>query len=116
MWQRNRAWLVCACAVGLAVFGAALPSAALDLDGARQQGLVGEQSDGYVGALSASPSADVKALVAEVNAKRRAAYAEIAKKNGTAPDAVAALSGQKLIERAPAGQWIGDKGRWTQKQ
>jgi uncharacterized protein YdbL (DUF1318 family) len=98
------------------VFGAALPSAALDLDTARAQGLVGEQSDGYVGAVSASAGGDVKALVAEVNGKRRAAYADIAKKNGTAPDAVAALSGQKLIERAPAGQWIYDKGRWTQKQ
>jgi hypothetical protein len=115
MGQRNRAWLVGACIVGLLVFGAALPSAALDLDTARAQGLVGEQSDGYVGAVSPSASGDVKALVAEVNGKRRAAYADIAKKNGTAPDAVAALSGQKLIERAPAGQWIGDKGRWTQK-
>ena len=116
MGQRNRAWLVGACVVGLLVFGAVLPSAALDLDTARARGLVGEQNDGYVGAVSASPSADVKALVAEVNGKRRAAYADIAKKNGTAPDAVAALSGQKLIERAPPGQWIGDKGRWTQKK
>ena len=116
MGNRHRAWLVCACVVGLIVFGAALPSAAIDLDAARAQGLVGEQSDGYVGAVSASPSADVQALVADVNAKRRAAYGEIAQKNGTAPDAVAALSAQKLIERAPAGQWIGDKGRWTQKK
>jgi len=116
MWQRHRAWRVFACVVGLVVFGAALPSAALDLDAARQQGLVGEQSDGYVGAVSASPSAEVEALVTEVNAKRRAAYAEIAKKNGTAPEAVAALSGQKLIDRAPAGQWIWANGRWTQKK
>ena len=116
MWQRHRAWRVGAFVVGLVVFGAALPSAALDLDAARQQGLVGEQSDGYVGAVSASPSAEVEALVTEVNAKRRAAYAEIAKKNGTAPEAVGVLSAQKLIERAPAGQWIYDKGRWMQKK
>ena len=116
MRRRNRAWLVAACVVGLLVFGAALPSAALDLDAARAQGLVGEQSDGFVGAVSASPSADVQALVSQVNAKRRAAYADIAKKNGTAPEAVAALSAQKLIERAPAGQWIFEKGRWTQKK
>ena len=116
MWQRQRAWWVGAFVVGLVVFGAALPSAALDLDAARQQGLVGEQSDGYVGAGSASPSAEVKALVAEVNGKRRAAYAEIAQKNGTAPEAVAALSGQKLIERAPAGQWVWANGSWTKKR
>ena len=116
MRRRNRAWLVAACVVGLVVFGAALPSAALDLDAARAQGLVGEQSDGFVGAVSASPSADVQALVSQVNAKRRAAYADIAKKNGTAPDAVAALSAQKLIERAPAGQWVYVNGKWTQKK
>ena len=116
MSNRHRAWLVGACVIGLVVFGAARPSAAIDLDAARAQGLVGEQSDGYVGAVSASPSADVQALVADVNAKRRAAYGEIAQKNGTAPDAVAALSAQKLMERAPAGQWIWDKGRWTQKK
>lgn len=116
MWQRHRAWRVFVCVVGLVVFGAALPSAALDLDAARKQGLVGEQSDGYVGAVSASPSAEVKALVAEVNGKRRAAYAEIAQKNGTAPEAVAALSGQKLVDRAPVGQWVWANGRWTQKK
>lgn len=116
MRRRNRAWLMVACVVGLVVFGAALPSAALDLDTARAQGLVGERSDGFVGAVSAAPSADVTALVSEVNAKRRAAYAEIAKKNGTAPEAVAALSAQKLIERAPAGQWIFEKGSWMQKK
>ncbi len=116
MRQRQRVGLVVACVVGLVVFGAALPSAALDLDAARSQGLVGEQSDGFVGAVSASPSADVEALVAEVNDKRRAAYAEIAKKNGTAPNAVAALSAQKLIERAPTGQWIWANGSWSQKK
>ena len=116
MRQRHRAWRVFACVVGLVVFGAALPRAARDLDAARQQGLVGVLCDGYVGAVSAAPSAEVKALVAEVNSKRRAAYAEIAQKNGTAPEAVAALSGQKLIERAPAGQWVWANGSWTKKR
>lgn len=102
--------------VGLALVSAA-PVAALDLDGARAQGLVGEQSDGYVGAVSTSPPAEIRKLVSEVNAKRRAAYEDIARKNGTAVTAVAALAGQRLLERAPPGAWIGDgTGHWYQKK
>jgi uncharacterized protein YdbL (DUF1318 family) len=91
------------------------PAAALDLDSAKAQGLVGEQTDGYVGAVK-SPAPEVAKLVADVNAKRRAAYEELARRNGTPVEAVASLAGQKLIDRAPAGAWIGDQGRWYQKQ
>ena len=58
----------------------------------------------------------MKALVADVNTKRKAAYQEIAQKNGTKLADVAALSAQKLIARAPAGAWIRDKGQWYQKK
>jgi uncharacterized protein YdbL (DUF1318 family) len=94
----------------------ALPAAALDLDAAKQQGLVGEQTDGYVGAVEASPSDAVKALVADINAKRRASYQQIAAKNGTSVESVAGLAAQKLVERAPAGAWIRDGGQWYQKK
>jgi uncharacterized protein YdbL (DUF1318 family) len=109
-----RAWL----ATGLAAAALSLATAAgaLDLDAAKQQGLVGEQTDGYVAAVEASPGGDVEKLVADVNQRRRASYEAIAKKNGTDPKAVAALAAQKLVERAPAGAWIRDAGRWYQKQ
>jgi uncharacterized protein YdbL (DUF1318 family) len=94
----------------------AVPAAALELDAAKQQGLVGEQTDGYVAAVESGAGDEVKQLVADVNSKRRASYEAIAKKNGTAVDAVAALAAQKLVERAPAGSWIRDGGRWYQKQ
>lgn len=53
-----------------------LPMAAfaLTLDGARAQGLVGEDWTGYIAAVSPNPSKDVQALITEVNAKRRTAY------------------------------------------
>jgi len=110
--RRALAWIALLAGVGLA-----LPAAALDLDAAKRQGLVGEQTNGYVGAVAASPSADVSALVADVNAKRQAAYQEVARKNGTALEAVAALAAQKLIDHAPPGAWIGDgSGKWYQKK
>lgn len=93
-----------------------LAAAALDLDTARARGLVGEQTDGYVGAVKGPGGDEVRALVDDVNAKRRAAYQQIAREQGTAVEAVAALAGQKLIARMPAGTWIGDGGRWYQKK
>jgi len=111
--RRTAAWLTFLVVLALAGAG---PAAALGLDAAKSQGLVGEKADGYLGIVAANPSAEVKALAGSVNAQRRAKYEEIARKNGTAVDAVAALAGQKLVDRAPAGQWVTDAaGNWRRK-
>jgi uncharacterized protein YdbL (DUF1318 family) len=91
-------------------------AAALDLDTAKSQGLVGERTDGYVAAVASAPSADVQALVADVNAKRKTTYDNIAQQNGTDVDKVAALAAQKVLAKAPPGTWILDSGRWYQKR
>lgn len=93
----------------------ALPALALDLDEARAKGLLGEKADGYVAAVSETPSEEVAQLVAEINAKRRAAYQEIAQRTGAPVEAVGALSGKKLIEKAPSGQWVKPDGAWVKK-
>ena len=92
----------------------ATPAAALGLAEAKSRGLVGERPDGYVGAVSDSPSAEVKSLVAEVNAKRKAVYEDIAEKRGTSVAAVAALAGQDLIAKAKPGEYV-LKGSWKKK-
>ena len=109
-------------AVGLAIaavllFVAVTPSARADeLDSAKAAGQVGERADGYLGLVSASAPPAVGQLVADVNAKRKVKYAEVAKQNGTAVDAVAALMGEKLIDRTPPGQYVmGADGRWAKK-
>lgn len=107
-----------AVAVAAAIlFLAAAPGAwAEDLDAAKAAGLVGERPDGYLGLVSADAPPAVKQLVEQVNAKRKAKYTEIAKQNGTAVDAVAALAGAKLIERTPPGQYVmGVDVRWVKK-
>jgi uncharacterized protein len=109
MKTMKHSWIV---ALALAV---ALPAFALDLDEARSKGAVGERSDGYVAAVKDSPSDEVKHLVDEVNAKRRAHYEEIAGRNGAPVEAVAALAGQKLIANAPAGQFVNDGSGWKKK-
>lgn len=109
MKTTTRSWIA---ALVLAI---AVPALALDLDEARAKGVVGERSDGYVAALKDSPAPEVKALVDEVNAKRRAHYEEIAKRNGAPVEAVAALAGQKLIANLPAGQYVHDGAGWKKK-
>ena len=87
---------------------------ALELEQARAQGLIGEQSDGYIGAVT--PSAEVDALVADVNTRRRAAYGDIAAKNGTSSDTVAAVTAERLIARLPKGAFVqGAGGAWVRK-
>jgi uncharacterized protein YdbL (DUF1318 family) len=99
-----------ACALALAA-----PARALDLDEARQQGLLGEQADGYVGVVAAKSPPEVVELAEQVNARRRAHYAEIASRNATPIEAVAALAGKKLVDAAPAGQWVKPDGAWVKK-
>lgn len=90
------------------------PANAGSLDDAKAAGLIGERVDGYVGALT--EDAGVQALVDEINAGRKAKYAEIAGKRGAPVDAVAAIAGKKLIERTPSGQFVLDsEGEWQRK-
>jgi uncharacterized protein len=93
-----------------------LPVAAQSLDEAKAAGQVGERIDGYVGVVDASTPGDVRAMVDQVNAERREKYAEIAAERGTSVEAVAQIAGQKLIARAPGGQYVlGADGQWRQK-
>jgi uncharacterized protein len=94
----------------------ALPAAADSLDEAKAEGQVGERIDGYVGVVDANASGEVRALVDQVNAERKEKYAEIAAERGTSIQAVAQIAGQKLIGRAPGGQYVlGANGQWRQK-
>lgn len=87
---------------------------ALDLASAKSQGLVGEQPNGYLGVVKATPDAVV--LAADINAKRQAAYEAIAKKNGATLEQVAILAGQKAIEKTASGSYVKTPdGQWVRK-
>ena len=104
----------------VAVLGSLLlaaPAFAVDLETAKAQGLIGEQRNGYVGAVNANPSPAIQALVADVNAKRRASYSDVAQQTqGANLAAVEQLAGQKLIEMTPPGQYVQSAGgQWVRK-
>jgi uncharacterized protein YdbL (DUF1318 family) len=98
-----------------AVLAVASSASALDLDGAKRRGLIGERPDGYVEAVG-DASGDVRALVSDVNAKRRAAYEKIARQNGAPLADVAKIAGKKLIDGAPPGTYVKLKGSWVRKE
>lgn len=91
--------LVVLMALSAAAFGA-------DLDQAKAAGLVGERADGYLGLVVTNAANDVKAMVEEINAKRKAQYARIAAQNGIDVSEVEVLAGRKTIEKTPSGGWV----------
>lgn len=96
------------------LFSLSNPLWALTLDDAKANGLVGEQTDGYVGVVISSTEAE--SLVTEINNKRKDAYSNIAEKNGITIKKVAELAGKKLIEKLPEGQlYKAPDGTWVKK-
>ena len=90
------------------------PAWAISLDDAKNQGLVGEQLNGYLGEVRSS--SEISALVKSINSKRRAAYAAKARKAGVDVNIMELRIGERLIQRAPAGQYIkSPDGQWKQK-
>lgn len=86
---------------------------ALSLNEAKQQGLVGEQVSGYLGTVSTNSA--TTALVNDINAKRKAKYKEIARRNGTGLGSVEKLAGRKALEKTPSGQFINLGSGWRKK-
>ncbi len=96
----------------------AFPMAALasPVSDAKANGLVGEQSDGYLGSVAPNPTAAVKALLDDINAKRKAEYERVARETNTGLKAIEMLSGQKAIEKTTPGNYVKlDGGSWTKK-
>jgi uncharacterized protein len=89
---------------------------ALTLDEAKAGGLVGEDASGYIAAVSEPPTSEVNALIADINARRRAEYERIAAANAINVEDVEKLAGQKAIEKSPSGDYVRLPGEaWRQK-
>ncbi|GAA6183365.1 hypothetical protein NBRC116595_06130 [Aliiglaciecola sp. NS0011-25] len=86
---------------------------ALELDDAKQSGLVGEQDNGYLGAVV--NRSDVMELVGEINVKRKAKYIELANKNNISLAQVEKLAAKKAFEKTAKGHYIKYDGDWVKK-
>lgn len=101
--------------IGAALFFGSLAALAMDLQQVKNNGLVGEQLNGYLGLVSAGAGAEVRALVADVNARRKARYESIAAQNGARLETVELLAGKKAIEKTRPGNYIQSATGWKKK-
>ncbi|WP_300377155.1 YdbL family protein [Henriciella sp.] len=112
-----RAILALAIAIGAASMLTS-PANAADpqIEAAKQQGVVGERIDGYLGIVEGGADASLMRRVQDINNKRRAAYDQLAKQTNTTTEQVARVTGEKLIAQASKGEYImNDSGSWKQK-
>lgn len=90
---------------------------AIDIRDAKDQGLVGEANTGYIAAVTVPASAEVQALIEDVNRKRRAEFEATARKTGATVIQVAFRFYQLAVERTAPGHYYQDaNGQWTTKQ
>jgi uncharacterized protein YdbL (DUF1318 family) len=102
------AFLISMLTVSVAVAGALAKPKAV--------GLIGEQTNGYIGRVSHNLPDDIVKLVNEVNAKRKAGYQKIAAKQGTSLEEVEKVGGKTAIKKTLKGDYIRDaSGVWRKK-
>ncbi len=113
--DNTRHWTLKLAALVLGLF-VSLGAAAATLDSAKSDGWIGEQPDGYLGLVRNDAPDDVKALVKDVNAKRKARYQQIANQQGAPLAEVEKVGGQTAIEKTRPGHYVKDaSGRWRKK-
>lgn len=110
----NRAWKF---AVGAALGAGLLAAPAMAqrdpaYDAARSSGQVGEKMDGYLGIVGAG-SAQLQQIVADINIKRRAVYADKARAANATLEEYALTAGCLAIARtAPGEKYQAPDGSW----
>ncbi len=106
--------------IAAVLLGATATSAVAQRDpayqSARASGLVGEKSDGYLGFVT-SPSPAIKALVEDINIKRKAAYSKEAMANTATVEEMAFRNGCRLISEVTAAgeKYQTPNGTWKTK-
>ncbi len=89
---------------------------AIDIGTAKQQGLVGEANSGYLAAVTKPASAEVNALIASVNTKRKAEFERTARKTNTTVAQVSNRFYELAVQKTRAGNYYQDAGgRWIKK-
>jgi uncharacterized protein len=89
---------------------------AADLTSVKASGVIGEQANGYIGFVK-NASDEVKALVKEVNAKRKAKYKKIAISQKISLKKVENIAGNKAMKKTLSGNYIKPAGKgWVKRK
>lgn len=106
-----------ALAVGFAMSAAPASAASAIVENAKDNCIVGEQADGYLGVVSGADASEaLHREIRDINQQRKAVYADIAKRNGVTIEVAAALTAEKLMNQATSGQCVRDQsGTWLKR-
>lgn len=89
---------------------------AIDLHTAKNQGLVGEANTGFLAPVKQPASAEVRALIADVNAKRRAQFERTARNTGATIEQVRVRFYELAVQKTRPGHYYQDRnGAWKRK-
>ncbi len=89
---------------------------AIDINSAKDQGLVGEANSGYLAAVKTPANAEVKALIKDVNAKRKAKFEQTANKTEATLVQVQARFYELAVTKTRSGHYYQDaNGTWRKK-
>jgi hypothetical protein len=101
----------------LALTAAPAFAAPAAIETAKAQCIVGEQTDGYLGVIdNAKADEALRREVRSVNQQRKAAYAELAARNGVTIEQAAQVTAERLLNQAPSGHCIQTpEGGWVKK-
>jgi len=98
------------------MFIAAQSAWAIDIHSAKNEGLVGEANTGYLASVNSAPSSDVRALIAEVNAKREAEFKKAAQKTSTTLPQIQNRFYEIAVKKTKPGHYYQDaNGNWRKK-
>lgn len=87
-----------------------------DIGTAKEQGLVGEANTGYVAAVKTPASAEIAALIADVNTKRKAKFQQTAGDTGATVEQVAYRFYELAVQKTRPGHYYQDaSGNWQKK-
>jgi uncharacterized protein YdbL (DUF1318 family) len=88
---------------------------ALTLDEAQSKGLLGENASGYL-EMTPRGNAEAKALMLDINAKRKTKYQSIADKQKTDLKSIEKIAGEKITSKLNSGEFFKDAdGQWHKK-
>ena len=96
-----------AAAIALVASAGSASAASAIIEDAKSKCIVGEQADGYLGVVDGAAASDAVAReVRAVNQQRKAAFADLAARNGVTIEDAAALTGKRLVEGAESGECV----------
>ena len=89
---------------------------AIDIRTAKDEGLIGEANTGFVAAVSKPASAEVRALIENVNKKRQTQFDRTAEKTGASVEQVAQRFYELAVQKTASGHFYQDAGGHWKKR